>query len=107
MTCRINITCHPEASLAKGVASPPRLADSPIAGQLWAKPLPKGDMALLLINHSPRQLSHTVALATLNLTAGAYTAMDVWANDGFGPLSTQLTIIVEPWDSAFWRLTPQ
>jgi hypothetical protein len=97
----------PAVKAAGGAAPPPRVADSPVAAQLWAKPLPKGDMALLLINHSPRQLTHTVSLAKLNLTAPSYTAMDVWAKSGFGPLSTQLTLIVAPWDSAFWRLAPQ
>ena len=92
-----------DASRSRG----PKLADSPIAGQLWAKPLPKGDLALLLINHSPDQLTHTVALSALNLTASSYTAMDVWENDGFGPVSGKLTIDVAPWDSAFWRLSPQ
>ena len=71
------------------------------------KPLPKGDLALLLINHSPDQLTHTVALSALNLTASSYTAMDVWENDGFGPVSGKLTVDVAPWDSAFWRLSPQ
>lgn len=95
------------ASVDESTGAAPRLADSPIAGQLWAKPLPKGDMALLLINHSPHRLTHTVTLSALNLTATSYSAMDVWANDGFGPVSGKLTLIVSPWDSAFWRLSPQ
>ena len=85
----------------------PKLAESPIAGQVWAKPLPKAEMALLLINHSPRTLTHTLSLSKLNLTAPSYTATDVWAGDGFGPVEGNVTLVVPPWDSAFWRLAPQ
>lgn len=77
------------------------------SGQLWAKPMPGGGAAALLINHSPKSLvSHSVPLASLNLTASSYSARDLWNHRNLGDVSGNLTLTVRPFDSAFVLLTP-
>ena len=81
---------------------------APVAGQLWSKRLPHGGSAALLINHSPRPLEYMLNLTKLNLTMGVtYKVRDVWERADILPsVTTQLTLSVPAWDSAFVTLMP-
>ena len=80
---------------------------APVAGQLWSKRLPHGGSAALLINHSPRPLEYMLNLTKLNLTMGVtYKVRDVWERADIPSVTTQLTLSVPAWDSAFVTLMP-
>ena len=84
-------------------------------GQLWAKPMPKGGMALLLINHGGKKInSYSVPLQTLNLTTHTtYGILDIWtqqprqaAAGGAQTTGGNVTFVdLPPYDSAFLLLT--
>lgn len=78
------------------------------SGQLWAKRLPGGGSAILLINHSPTPLRYTLKLAKLNLTASSYEARDLWALRSLGEVGASgLPLKVPAYDSAFVELRPK
>jgi len=88
-------------------AGAPSVGVAPVAGQLWAKRLPHGRSAALLINHSPERLVYNLTLAKLNLTSGArYAVRDLWAHADGPVVDDRLELRVPPWDSAFVTLTP-
>ena len=76
------------------------------AGQLWAKKLPGGGSAALVINHSPTVMNYTVQLAKLNLTGSSYKVRDIWAHKDLAPSSKDIPLAVPPYDSAFLAISP-
>lgn len=79
------------------------------AGQLWAKKMPGGGSAVLLINHSPKNMTYALNVSRLNMSRsiwGGYSVRDIWAGQDRPNVSTHLDLHVPPFDSAFLRLSP-
>lgn len=79
------------------------------AGQLWAKKMPGGGAAALLINHSPHNLSYTLNVSLLNMSKsiwGSYTVRNVWEHEDLPNASRAIYLTVPPFDSKFLRLSP-
>jgi alpha-galactosidase len=79
--------------------------------QTWAKPLPGGELAVLLINASPRPLvagAKTLSFAALNLTTTSVTVRDIWNRSSLGSFHGVWPVpTVPPFDSVFVRLAPE
>jgi hypothetical protein len=90
--------------------SPP--SPSPLLNmrQMWAKPLPSGELAVLLINASPMPLaagSKNLNFSALNLTSTSVTVRDIWLHRGLGVFHGVWPVpTVPPFDSVFVRLAP-
>ena len=79
------------------------------AGQLWAKKMPGGGAAALLINHSPRNLSYVLNLTLLNMSKsiwGGYTVRDLWEHRDLPNASSAINLTVPPFDSKFLSVSP-
>ena len=65
--------------------------------------------AVLLINHSPANMSYSLNVSRLNMSRsiwGGYSVRDIWARRDQPNVSTTLDLNVPPFDSAFLRLSP-
>ena len=89
-----------------GVGPVGRLAGLFGSGQLWAKKMPVGGAAALLINHSPDPLHYTLLMKDLNLTRASYHVRDVWTRMDKGTTDGAHPVVVPAYDSAFLMLTP-
>ena len=97
------------AGLRIGLGSVGASAGVPGAGQLWSKKMPGGGAAVLLINHSPANMSYSLNVSRLNMSRsiwGGYSVRDIWARRDQPNVSTTLDLNVPPFDSAFLRLSP-
>ena len=102
---------HAEGLAARriGLGSVGSSAGVPGAGQLWAKKMPGGGSAVLLINHSPKNMTYALNVSRLNMSRsiwGGYSVRDIWAGRDRPNVSTHLDLHVPPFDSAFLRLSP-
>jgi len=80
-------------------------------GQVWTKPLPGGGAAVLLINSSPQQLSHSLNLTKLAIPPSphGYTVRDIWARSFLAPTTPDhplMPVTVPAFDSVFLRFNP-
>lgn len=86
-----------------GLGSVGSSAGVPGAGQLWAKKMPGGGSAVLLINHSPKNMTYALNVSRLNMSRsiwGGYSVRDIWAGRDRPNVSTHLDLHVPPFDSA-------
>ena len=97
-----------------GDALQPRPPSPPLnIQQLWAKPLPRGGMAVLFINASPQSVpagSYTIDFAELNMTrpGSPTTVRDVWKRADAGVFKSTFPMPGVPkFDSAFFTLSPR
>ena len=75
--------------------------------QLWAKPMPGGAVAALLINGGSSTYHATITLAELNVTAAAVNVTDVWSGAPHGDVcGGAFMVTVRTLDSAFVMVTP-
>ena len=74
---------------------------------MWGKQQANGGAAALLINHAGGNLTHSLVLAKLNLTAASYTARDIWAQKDLGTVTTAMELSVAAYDSAFVLFSPK
>jgi len=113
-----NLTSKGELRTASGKC----LRTAPLSGvQLWAKPLNRSSVAVLLINPlgRPQKLVWPVADAPRKFTGagqasadfaclpGRCSARDVWAGTDFPVTSETLQVALGPWASAFYVLRSQ
>ena len=88
-----------------------RIWTAAVGKELWAKPLPGGELAVLLINASPRPLvagAKTLSFAALNLTTTSVTVRDIWNRSSLGSFHGVWPVpTVPPFDSVFVRLAPE
>ena len=79
-------------------------------GQLWAKRIPGGGAAALLINASPQNLTHSLNLTKLNMSSSiwnGYSVRDVWAHKYKAKATSETyPLTVAPFDSAFLFFSP-
>ena len=79
-------------------------------GQLWAKRMPGGGAAALVINSSPLNLSYSLNTTKLNMSSSIWNGFhvrDLWAHENLDNLyKPLLPLVVPPFDSVFLLITP-
>lgn len=85
---------------------PGRLVHETNSYQVWAKKLPKGEQAVLIINTGSSRIDVSVSLAGVGLET-ACTVRDVWAHRDLGRVSGTWKVTgLTQHDSAFVRFSP-
>lgn len=80
--------------------------DAPVY-QIWAKPQPNGQVAVLCINLGPVARDITFDLAAVGITSEQAAVTNIWTQAADGVIQTSRKVTLEPRDSAFLLLKPR